>query len=177
MPLLAVDWERLFVPSTPILEIVLRGTIMYLFIFMLFRVVLKRGSGGLGITDLLVLVVIADAAQNAMAGNYTSITDGVFLVATIVGWDWFLDWVAFHSPAMARLIRPRKLVLIQDGKLDRRNMRKELITEEELKAKLRLQGYEDVSEVKRAYMESDGHISIVGQEKHQGEDEEEERVV
>jgi uncharacterized membrane protein YcaP (DUF421 family) len=124
-----------------------------------------------------VLVLIADAAQNAMAGDYMSITEGMVLVGTIVVWDWFLAWLAFRSRFMARLIRPGKLLLIQNGRLNRRNMRKELITEDELKGKLRLQGYEDYSEVKRAYMESDGHISIVAQERHEGgETEEEERV-
>ena len=169
--LLAIDWKKIFYPETPLVEMFVRGTVTYLFIFVLFRLLVKRESGALGITDLIVVVLIADAAQNAMSDDYSSVSDGVFLVSTIVGWDYFLSWLAFHSPPVARLIRPGKLQLIENGKLDRRNMRKELITEEELLGKLRLQGYEDPSEVKRAFMESDGHISIVGREKNQGENE------
>jgi uncharacterized membrane protein YcaP (DUF421 family) len=176
VPLLKVDWHGIFVPSTPILETLVRGTITYLFIFVLFRILVKRESGALGITDLIVVVLIADAAQNAMADNYSSVTDGLFLIGTIVAWDWLLSYVAFHSKTVARLIRPGKLLLIQDGRLERKNMRKELITEEELRAKLRLQGYEDPSEVKRAYMEPDGRISILAGDKKPHEEPEKEMI-
>ncbi|HEX8099419.1 MAG TPA: YetF domain-containing protein [Actinomycetota bacterium] len=163
--LLAIDWKETFLPDTPLLEIIVRGTIVYLFIFLVLRVVTKRETGALGVTDLIVIVLIADAAQNAMSSDYKSIADGLVLVATIVFWDWLLAWLAFRFEPLARLIRPRKLQLIEDGRLIRRNMRKELITEEELRGTLRLQGMEDFGDVKAAFMESDGRISIIGQDK------------
>ncbi len=65
--LFGVDWAKTFLPNTPLLEIFLRGSLTYLALFFLLRIVLKRESGGMGVTDLLVIVLIADAAQNAMA--------------------------------------------------------------------------------------------------------------
>src|SRR3954451_9354077 len=61
-----------------------RGTLIYLCLFLLLRLVLKRQAAGVAITDLLVIVLIADAAHNAMADIYRSVSDGVFLVAVIV---------------------------------------------------------------------------------------------
>jgi uncharacterized membrane protein YcaP (DUF421 family) len=71
--LLRIDWESVFVPSLSLLEIVLRGSLIYLFLFIVLRV-LRRGAGTIGISDLLVVVLIADAAQNAMGSEYKSVT-------------------------------------------------------------------------------------------------------
>lgn len=79
-----IDWAKLFEFSTPALEIVVRGTVMYLALFAMLRFILRRETGSLGITDLLVVVLVADAAQNGMAGSYRSISDGLLLVATII---------------------------------------------------------------------------------------------
>jgi uncharacterized membrane protein YcaP (DUF421 family) len=159
--LLGVDWRSIFVPSTPILEIVVRGTVMYLALFVLLRLVLKREAGALGVTDLLVVVLIADAAQNGMADDYTSIPDGLILVGTIVFWAWALNWLGFRVPLIQRLVQPAPLPLVRDGRLIRRNLEKELITEGELMSQLRLQGVADLSEVVAAHMEGDGRISVV----------------
>src|SRR5688572_15654883 len=83
---LNLDWHTMFVPSQPVLETMIRGSIMYLAIFALLRV-FRRQAGSLGPADLLVLLLVADASQNAMASEYRSITDGLILVATIVGWE------------------------------------------------------------------------------------------
>lgn len=156
-----VDWAKTFLPDTPLLEIFLRGTLTYLALFFLLRIVLKRESGGMGVTDLLVIVLIADAAQNAMADDYTSILDGILLVATIIFWSHALNWLGFRFPAIQRLVHPRALPLMRDGRLLRRNMKQELITEGELLSQLRLQGIDDPAEVKAAYMEGDGRISVI----------------
>jgi uncharacterized membrane protein YcaP (DUF421 family) len=156
-----VNWGKLFGIDTPLLEIFLRGSIMYLGIFALLRLVLRRESGALGITDLLVVVLIADAAQNAMADDYHSITDGVLLVATIVGWSYALEWLAYHHPRFASLVHPPALLLIKDGEVQRHHLRHELITEDELAGQLRQQGITDPAQVRRSYMESDGRISVI----------------
>lgn len=156
-----VDWNSIFLRDTPFLEIFLRGSIVYLFLFILLRSVLKRQAGAIGIADLLVIVLIADAAQNAMADNYHSVTDGLLLVSTIVFWSYFLNWLGYRFPKLQRLIYPAPLPLIQNGRLLRRNMQQELITEEELMTQLREQGIDDIHAVKSAYMEGDGFISIV----------------
>lgn len=158
--LLRVDWRKAFVPELSVAEIFLRGTAVYFLLFAFLRV-LRRESGAIGITDLLVVVLIADAAQNAMAGEYVSITEGALLVGTIAVWDYTLDWLGYHSRFVARVLRPAPLPLIRDGRMLRRNMEKELITEDELMSQLRQQGVGDAAEVGRAYLEGDGRISVV----------------
>ena len=155
-----IDWESVFIPSLHIGEIVLRGTIVYLFLFVLLRI-LRRGAGAIGISDLLVVVLIADAAQNAMASEYKSITEGLILVTTIVLWDYFLDWLGYRFPGVRPLLRPSPSLLIKNGRVQRRNLDREMITEEELVEQLREQGVESIEEVKESFMEGDGHISVI----------------
>ncbi|NBO19097.1 MAG: DUF421 domain-containing protein [Proteobacteria bacterium] len=156
-----VDWGRIFTPGLPLLEIITRGSIVYLSIFFMLRVVLKRQAGSLGITDMLVVVLIADAAQNAMAGTYNSVPDGLVLVGTLVFWNYFLEWLAYYFPFIETCIHPQPLPLIQNGKMLRHNMRKELVSEEDLMSALRENGIENLRDVKRACMEGDGKISIL----------------
>jgi uncharacterized membrane protein YcaP (DUF421 family) len=160
----AVDWRTAFTPTVPTAEIVIRGTLVYLTLFGLMRFVLKREGGNVGLADLLMTVLVADAAQNAMAADYKSITDGLILVATIVFWNYALDWLAFRFRFLRRLIEPDPLKLVDNGKLLRRNMRRELISTHELFTHMREAGVEDLSEVKAAFMEGDGRISIVKHE-------------
>jgi uncharacterized membrane protein YcaP (DUF421 family) len=161
------DWSEIFVPDTPLLEIIIRGTIMYLALFALLRFVLKRQAGTIGITDLLVVVLIADAAQNAMSADYKSVADGILLVFVIVFWAFALDWLGYHSKALGRFVHPPPLPLVEDGQVRPRNLRRELITEEELMSQLREQGVEDIAQVKRAQMEGDGRISVVTKDSEQ----------
>jgi uncharacterized membrane protein YcaP (DUF421 family) len=167
--LIGADWHKMFALDTPVLEIFLRGTVVYLALFLFLRYVVKREVGTVGIADLLVIVVIADAAQNAMAGDYTSITDGVLLVGTIIFWNFALDWLAFHSPRLRVIIEPQPMALIRNGRVLRRNLRRALITDEELMSQLRLQGIDDVADVKMVCVESDGRISVVERDKDKDE--------
>lgn len=155
-----MDWHSIFTPTIPVLEIVFRGTVIYLFLFFMLRV-LRREAGGMGISDLLVVVLVADASQNAMASEYTSITEGLVLVATIAFWAYFLDWLGYRFTVVERLLRPAPLLLIRNGRLLRQNMKRELIREEELMSQLRENGLTQLGEVKKCYMEGDGRISIV----------------
>jgi uncharacterized membrane protein YcaP (DUF421 family) len=145
-------------------ELVLRGTLMYWFLFLLLRFVTRRDIGSVGVADILLLVLIADASQNAMAGGYTSVTDGCILVATIAGWNWLLDWAAFRFLSVRRLVESRPLVLVREGELLRRNLRREMITVDELMSKMREHGIENLKDVKAATMESDGEISIISRQ-------------
>lgn len=159
--LLAVDVAELFQLSLPAAEIVLRGTVIYWFLFFLFRFVLRRDVGAVGIADILVLVIIADAAQNAMAGDYKTISDGILLVSTLVGWNLALDWLSFHCKPFRRFAAPRTLCLVKDGCMQKRNMRREYITEDELWSQLRLNGVKSLDQVKEVYLEPDGGFSII----------------
>jgi uncharacterized membrane protein YcaP (DUF421 family) len=158
---MAVDWNEVFALSKSPVELFVRGTVVYWFLFAVFRTVLKRDVGSVGIADVLLLVIVADAAQDAMAGQYRSVTDGLVLVSTIIGWNVLFDYLAFRFPRLRRLLQPRELCLVRDGQVNHRNLRREFITIEELQAKLREQGVSDFAEVREAYIESDGAVSVI----------------
>jgi uncharacterized membrane protein YcaP (DUF421 family) len=158
---MSVEWGELFGLSVSPLETIVRGTAMYWFLFLLFRIVIRRRVGAVGISDILLLVIIADASQNAMSGDYKSITDGFILVATIIAWNMLVDWLSYLSPALEKLLQPPPLLLVDRGRVLHKHLRHEFVSEEELRAKLREQGVAEYAEVEKAYMESEGHVSVV----------------
>lgn len=158
---MAVDWSELFGFSLPVVEIVMRGTATYWFLFLLFRFVVRRNIGAVGVADILLLVLVADASQNAMAGEYKTVTDGIVLVSTLIFWNMALDWFSFRFPAFRRLAEPSSLRLVKDGRMLMHNMRKEFISEEELRVKLREQGIDSIDKVKAAFLEPDGEVSVI----------------
>jgi uncharacterized membrane protein YcaP (DUF421 family) len=157
-----IDWQTLFVPTTPLLELVVRGSAMYLLLLAALRFLVRRHIGSLSLMDLLLMVLIADAAQNAMGDQYRSVTEGIVLCGTLIAWNFFFDWLAYRSPAFQKLVEPPPLPVIRNGKLLRRNMHQEFLTEDELLSQLRQQGVQDARTVKLAYVEPDGGVSIVG---------------
>ena len=158
--LINIDWASMFMPKESVLEIIIRGTIMYLGMYILLRV-FRRQSGSVGIADLLVIVIIADAAQNGMAGDSKSITEALILITTIVLWDWFFDWLGFRSAFFERILQPEPLLMIRDGKVIKKNLDQEFIKEEDLLAQLREQGIAGIEQVKKCYLESNGHFSVL----------------
>ncbi len=156
-----IDWGTVWGLTVSPLELMVRGSAMYLFLFLTFRFLLRRDTGSLGIPDVLLLVIIADAAQNALAGAYQSITDGIVLVSTIIGWNLLIDWLIFRFAVVRTLLQPPALPLIKRGYIIRANLARERMSDEELDAKLREQGVEHLNEVKAAYMEADGSVSVI----------------
>ncbi|MGC4084498.1 MAG: DUF421 domain-containing protein [Vicinamibacterales bacterium] len=156
----SADWHEMFVPSGSIAELVIRTSVMYLLILAGFRV-FRRDAGSLSVSDLFVVVLIADAAQNGMAGEYRSLTEGFVAIATIFAWNFALDWLAFRSPTIYHMLHPPPLLLVSHGRMQARNMRAELITRADLLEQLREQGIEDISEVKACHLESDGRMSVI----------------
>lgn len=157
------DLNGVFAFTVSPLQLMLRGTLMYWFLFVVFRFVLRRDIGALGVSDFLFVVILGDAAQNAMIGGATSTTDGMVLIATLVFWSYLLDFLSFRFPAVQRFTSAHRVCLVHDGKMVRRNMRREFITDEELAAKIRQEGVDDIAQVKRMYLEGDGEISLIKQ--------------
>jgi uncharacterized membrane protein YcaP (DUF421 family) len=155
-----VEFAQLFRPEYT-LALVVRGTVMYLAVYLLLRVVSRRELGGTGATNILLLVLLADAAQNGLGGAYTSLTDGIVLVGTILFWSVVIDVASYRWPRFARLARPPAMVLVDRGRIVRRNLRREMMSEEELRAQLREHGVVELSEVDVARIESDGRVSVI----------------
>ena len=156
-----IDWQSIFIPTISLVELVIRGTLMYFVLFGLLRLVLKRQAGGIGTTDVLVIVLLAEVSGKGFTSDYTSVVEGTVIIATVLFWSYVLEWAGHKYPAVERILRAQTLMLIQNGKMLRKNMRAELVASEELMAQLREQGIEDCSQVKKAFMEADGKISVV----------------
>jgi len=156
-----IDWNSVFLPSLGIAEIIVRGTLMYLGLFVILRFMARRQSGHFGPADLLVIVLIADAAQNALGKEYQSVTEGLVLVVTIVAWEYLIDWLAYRFSALRPYLRAPSLTLIRDGRIVDEAMRKEMISSDELASQLRQQQVENISEVKLAKLEGDGRLSLL----------------
>jgi uncharacterized membrane protein YcaP (DUF421 family) len=156
----SIDWRQILTPTGSLPELVIRASLMYLLILAGFRV-FRRDAGSLSVSDLLVVVLIADAAQNGMAGEYRSVTEGAVVVATIFFWNYTLDWLAYRSRLVHWLMHPPPLLLVRDGRIQRRNLRAELMTRDDLLEQLREQGIDDIRDVKTCCLEGDGRMSVI----------------
>ena len=154
----ASEWFELTVSPW---ELVARGTILYLGLILTIRFVLRRDIGSLSVADVMFIVIVADASQNALSGEYKTITEGAILVATLVAWNVALDWLAYRSARFRRFIEPPAVPLIRDGRVIRSNLRRQWITVDELQAKLRESGIDDFGQVRVAYLESSGELGVV----------------
>jgi uncharacterized membrane protein YcaP (DUF421 family) len=155
-----IKWGQLFVFTVSPVELFIRGTIVYLVIFVLMRV-FRREAGTVGIADLLMVVLIADASQNAMSSDYSSVLDGFVLILTIVFWNYAVDWLTARSPLIERFTHPAPIALVREGSMIPENMSRQFVTHSQLMSILREHGIENMSEVKAAYIEGSGHTSVI----------------
>lgn len=142
-------------------EIIVRGTVMFWLLFLIFRFVLRRDVGSLGIGDFLFVVIVADASQNAMSGESKTIMDGALLVFVLLAWNLVFDYAGYRFPMIRRFTESSSLLLVKRGQIQWHNLRREWITREELMAKLREEGLENMDEVKEMRLEPDGRISVI----------------
>jgi len=156
-----MDWDAVFSFSVSPWEMIVRGTLMYWFLFLLFRWIVRRHVGSIALSDILLLVLVADAAQNGMSGDYRSFPEGAILVGTLVVWNMVVDALSFRFEGFRKFAEPRPLPVIWKGRVLRKNLRQEFITEDELMAKLREKGIDSPSQVKEARIESDGEFSVI----------------
>lgn len=147
--------------SLPPQELLIRGTAMYWLLLFIFRFVLRRDSGTAGVPDLLFVVLLGDAAQNGMIGDGHTLADSAFLIVVLAAWNYALDFLAYHVPFVARLTDPPALLLAKDGRLVHRNLRKEHLTLDEVDSALRSEGLDNLTRVRRMYLEPDGKFTIL----------------
>src|SRR6187402_5121 len=156
-----IQWHDMFVPSFSLIEIILRGSIIYLALFAFLRIARSRHAGQMGLADILVIVLIADAVSTGMASEYRSIPEGLVLAGTIFFWSFLLDWIGYHFPALRPLIESGPRCLIRDGRLQPEAMRHELLSKDDLMGMLRERGIDGYADVRRAYIEGDGALSVL----------------
>lgn len=156
-----VDWHRLLVPQLSLLEIILRGVVVYVGLCLLLRIVLKRQAGRVALSDLLVVTLVAGICRNPMVADAYSIPDGLGVVAVVLISSYAVDWFSYYSPFVHRLVHPTRVQLIKHGEILRDNLRHELMTESQLLSQLRHKGVADPAAVEEAWIESSGEISVI----------------
>src|SRR3954468_20478789 len=147
--------------SLPIWEFILRGVIVYFFVLVLLRLTGKRQVGQLAPFDLVLLLILSNAVQNAMNGGDNSYTAGILLATTLVVVNGLVGYATFRSKWLEGLVEGRPVVLIHNGKLYDRVLRSQRLTHHELMAALRRGGCACVEHVHVALIENNGQISVV----------------
>jgi uncharacterized membrane protein YcaP (DUF421 family) len=155
-------WLHLFVPSLPILEKIIRPIIIYFFLVLVFRLSGKRELVQLNPFDLVVLLTISNTVQNAIIGDDNSLTGGVIGATSLVITNYLVVRFLYDHRKLDQLVEGSPDVLIQDGKIRKNNLKRELITMPQLEAAARKQGFGSLSEVDQCILEPGGTLSFIG---------------
>jgi uncharacterized membrane protein YcaP (DUF421 family) len=150
-----------WVPEVSVGEKIIRALIVYFFLLFMFRLLGKREVGQLTPFDLIVILILSNVLQNAMIGPDNSVSGGLIGAGTILGANWVVSRFVFDSSRFERVIEGVPTVLIHHGKFVEANMRREVMTKEDLLSNLRTQGIFNISEVETAVLETSGKISVM----------------
>jgi uncharacterized membrane protein YcaP (DUF421 family) len=142
-------------------EIIARTLIIYGALLVGLRVAGKRELGQMTAFDVVVLLLISEAVQNAIIGGDLSVTGGLIAAGTLIGANYSIAKARERLPWLREFIEGSPTELVRDGKLLRENMRKENLEPEELMMEIREHGLADVKDVRLAVLENDGSISVV----------------
>jgi uncharacterized membrane protein YcaP (DUF421 family) len=152
--------KNMWTLAVPWWELVGRAAAIYSFLLIILRMTGRRQVGQLAPFDLVLLLVLSNAVQNAMTGPDNSVAGGMILCSTLIGLNTIIGYFTYRSKFLEGLIEGRPQILIHNGVVDERIMRKEKITHHELMASLRMAGCSAAIEVHCAILENNGHISV-----------------
>jgi uncharacterized membrane protein YcaP (DUF421 family) len=155
----------MWIMSLPWWEFILRGVIVYLFLIVLLRITGKRQIGQMAPFDLVLLLVLSNAVQNAMNGGDNSVIGGIISAVSLVGTNWLVGLLTYKSKNIESLVEGRPEVLVHNGKLFEKALTHTKITHHELMTALRAGGCATVEEVRTALLETDGTISVLPKNK------------
>lgn len=144
------------------MDAIIRGLVVYLFLLILFRIAGRRTLGSITNFDFVLLLIISEAAQNAMIGNDYSVTNGILVILTLVGLDIVLSYMKQRFPAMERYLDGLPLILVDQGRPLKELMHRSRVDEQDILAAAREKhGLERMDQIKYAILETNGMISIV----------------
>jgi uncharacterized membrane protein YcaP (DUF421 family) len=146
--------------SLPWWEFIARAVIVYGFMLLMLRLTGKRQIGQLAPFDLVLLLVLSNAVQNAMNGGDNSVLGGVLSALSLLGINWLISWSTFRNKRLARLVEGKPEVIVHNGHIYQDVMQRQQLTQSELDAALRAAGCADVSHVHFAILENNGQISV-----------------
>ncbi len=153
--------SHIWIPEITVLEKILRSAVIYFFVLIAFRFAGKREVGQLTPFDLVVLLIISNVVQNAVIGPDNSLGGGIIGATTILVLNYGVVRMAYRSPKMRHILEPSPTLLIHAGRILHQNLKKELITMDDLDAALRKSGILDPQHVQVAILEENGNISVI----------------
>lgn len=146
------------------MDLALRTIVLYAFVVLVMRVIGRRELSTLTPTDLVLLVVLGDAIQQGLTQDDYSVTGAVIVVTTFAVLQVATSYITYRSKRMKRLLEGEPIVLIQDGQILERNLRRERLRPEDVAEEMRLQQIGDVCDVKWGILEANGEFSFVKKE-------------
>jgi uncharacterized membrane protein YcaP (DUF421 family) len=143
------------------MDIVIRAAIIFLFVFMLTRLLGRRELNSLEPFDLILLVVTGDLVQQGVTQNDESLTGAILAISTIGLLTVLLSWLSYRFKRMRPILNGESIVLVEDGEVIAANLRRQRLTREEIGAEARLEGISSIEDVRWAILETNGQISFV----------------
>lgn len=155
----------MFELSMPVWEYVLRAVVVYVVLLFMIRISGKRTMGQFTPFDVLLIVLLGNAVQNALLGEDTSLLGGLLLAAVLIALNWSTGFIASRSRRAEKVIEGVPIVLAQDGRLFEQVLRRELVSQNDFEEALRQAGELTLKDVHFAILETDGRISVVPKRK------------
>ena len=143
------------------MDIVFRGIFVFVFLYVLMRMMGRRELSSLEPFDLILLIVLGDLIQQGLTQDDYSVTGAVIAVGTIASLQVLTSWGAFRFPWMRRALDGHPIVLVEDGKVIEKNLRRERLTRDDLNAQARISQIASLDEVQWAIFEPSGTISFI----------------
>lgn len=153
--------QDLFQLSAPWWHFVLRACAIYALVMVLVRVSGKRAVGQFTPFDLVLLILIGNAVQNGINGGDNSLTGAAIMATTLIALNYSVAFVTSRNRKVEKFVEGVPVVLARNGQLFNGVLRRELVSREDFREALRMNGVEDVSDVELALLETNGSISVV----------------
>jgi len=153
-------FNDMFQMQLPFLEKLLRPAIVYLALVVLLRIFGKRELAQLNPFDLVVLLSLSNTVQNAIIGNDNSLSGGIIGAVALLAVNWLVVRALFRSPKLTRMFEGRATVLIRDGKVDQKALKRESLSQQELLDVIHRQGFDKAQKVQRCELEPNGTFYV-----------------
>jgi uncharacterized membrane protein YcaP (DUF421 family) len=149
--------------ETPWYELFIRGTCIFFFMLIIMKVWGKKHLGEMAAFDFILLLFISEAVQNSLVDDDKSIFGGMIVIATFLFWNSLLNKLTYRFRKLEKIIDGVPKILIKNGIVDEKALREEQITEQELFEAMRKEGIDELKKVKKATIETNGHLSVIEQ--------------
>jgi uncharacterized membrane protein YcaP (DUF421 family) len=149
---------------TGYLKIAASSATVYLFIIIAIRLFGKKELAQLSIVDLVFILLISNAVQNAMVGSDSSLAGGLVAASALFIINYFFKYLIYRFPKLSLMVQGAEIMLIYKGQMIAPNLVRARITKEELLEAVREHGVSEIREVDLAVLEADGNISIISNE-------------